>query len=100
MSAEEEYIYPVLEKDDKIKGDAVKARDQHAAAQAQLDKVDPNSDDATFKAQVSVLRELIEDHVQYEEDKLLSRAEQIISPEDQKRINEDFKQSYSDGGWF
>jgi hemerythrin-like domain-containing protein len=91
MAAEEKYIYPVLEKNPQYKADAQKAKDEHAAAKAELAKIDPNAPDATFMSRLDVLKTMLNAHVQFEEGQLLPEADKIISPEDRAKITNDFK---------
>jgi hemerythrin superfamily protein len=89
MKAEEEYFYPRLQEESRVK-----AKDQHMAIERQLEKVKPTKEEGdTFQARLSVLKELIDTHVQYEEGELLDQSKN--GEGDQQRITEKFRSIYT-----
>lgn len=93
MKAEENYLYPRLEKFPDAKPMAIRAEDEHMAAKAELAKLDPSKDEDVFTSRLEVLKNLINTHVDFEESQLIDKANQDLSGE-QDKITQQFKLVY------
>jgi len=87
MAIEHEFFYPQSREVDE---DAIlEAFEEHAIAETALKRalaVDP--EDESFDARVSVLKELIEHHVEEEESELIPQVEKEISSEELEALGE------------
>jgi len=87
MAIEHEFFYP---KSREVDDDAVlEAFEEHSIAETALKRAlatDP--DDESFDARVKVLKELIEHHVEEEEDELFPEVEKEISSEQLEAMGE------------
>jgi hemerythrin superfamily protein len=91
MTGEEKVIYPAMKKNEGIREDALEALEEHHAAQLilkELAKMSP--DDERFKAKVSVLMEMVDHHVEEEEDVIFKDIKKQFSSEEAGQLLEGF----------
>lgn len=93
MTGEEKVLYPALKKTEEIREDALEALEEHHAAQLilkELAKMSP--DHERFRAKVSVLMEMIDHHVEEEEDVIFKDIKKQFSSEEAGQLLESFNQ--------
>jgi hemerythrin superfamily protein len=91
MASEEKVLYPALKKSAEIREDALEALEEHHAAQLilkELIKMSP--DDERFKAKVTVLMEMVDHHVEEEEDVIFKDVKKQFSSEEAGQLLESF----------
>jgi hemerythrin superfamily protein len=91
MTSEEKVIYPALKKTEEIREDALEALEEHHAAQLilkELSKMSP--DHERFKAKVTVLMEMVDHHVEEEEDVIFKDLKKQFSSEEAGQLLENF----------
>jgi len=78
--AEEEMFYPRLEEDDDTRTDALEAKVEHAIVKNLLEELEAADDKMSdeWTAKCSVLKDLVEHHVEEEEDTLFKDARKIF----------------------
>jgi hemerythrin superfamily protein len=91
MTGEEKVIYPALKENKDSKEDVLQSLEEHHAAQLilqELTKMSP--DDERFKAKVSVLMEMVDHHVEEEEDIIFKDIRKFINNDEAGKILEKF----------
>jgi hemerythrin superfamily protein len=91
MISEEKVLYPALKKSEEIREDALEALEEHHAAQLilkELMKLSP--DDERFKAKVTVLMEMVDHHVEEEEDVIFKDVKKQFSSQEAGELLESF----------
>lgn len=80
MDAEEKFLYPALEKHDKeLKEKVLEAFEEHHVAKQSIKEISKVSQsDEHWKAKVSVLKEMIDHHVEEEEKTLFPMAKKAL----------------------
>jgi len=92
MKGEEKYFYPELQKSKDYQEDVLEAIEEHHAARLFLNELDDmNPDGERWDAKVSVLKEMIEHHIEEEESTIFPEARQSLSEEQMKGIAEQFE---------
>ncbi len=92
MRGEEKYFYPVLQQDREAKEDALEAVEEHHAAKVFLNELeDMSAGDEHWDAKISVLKEMIEHHIEEEEGKIFSKARKLIPEDRMAKIAEQFE---------
>jgi hemerythrin-like domain-containing protein len=90
--AEEQAFYKVLEQREEARMKAFEGFTEHHAANAvlrELAKTEP--DDERWDARLQVLRELIEHHIEEEEQEMFEKARSVLSSEDAQEIAQRFE---------
>jgi hemerythrin superfamily protein len=93
MDAEEKFFYPALEKHPEAKEKVLEGYEEHHVAKTaitEIAKVSPSNE--RWKAKVSVLKELIDHHVQEEEKELFKMAKKALDENEIKQITEKIQQ--------
>lgn len=91
--AEENVLYHELEQHKESKEIALEGEEEHHVAEhvlAELEQTDPA--DPHWKAKAKVLKELIEHHVEEEEEELFPQAQQLLDPEQAQEMGRRFLQ--------
>jgi iron-sulfur cluster repair protein YtfE (RIC family) len=80
MDAEEKFLYPVLEKhQQELKEKALESFEEHHVAKQSLKEITKLSpSDEHWKAKVSVLKEMIDHHIEEEEKQLFPMAKKAL----------------------
>ncbi len=79
MMGEEKYFYPLLKQDKETTEMALEAFEEHRVAKVQLQEIERTSfDDKYWKPKVTVLKDLLEHHIEVEEDEIFDKAEDIL----------------------
>jgi hemerythrin-like domain-containing protein len=92
MKGEEKAFYPRLMGDKEAKKHTLEAVEEHSLAETvfhQLEKMPV--DDETWGAKLKVLKDLIEHHIEEEEEELFETSEQAIGQDEFKTIMQDFQ---------
>jgi hemerythrin-like domain-containing protein len=93
MDAEEKFLYPAMEKHSEAKEKVLEAYEEHHVAKTAINeivKVSPSNE--RWKAKVSVLKELIDHHVEEEEKELFKMAKKLLDANEVKDITEKIQQ--------
>ena len=92
MKAEEKAFYPELTKTKEVKKEALEAIEEHGLAETVLRQLEnvPAGDDV-WGAKLSVLKELLEHHIEEEEDELFEAAEDVLENEELDQRREKFE---------
>ena len=92
MKGEEKYFYPALEEKEGAKEDVLEGIEEHHAAKLFLKELDGMSPDSErWDAKVSVLKEMVEHHVQEEESNIFQKARSHLSEQEMQEIGENFE---------
>lgn len=99
LIAEEEVVYPRLQKIDEIRDLIAEGYEEHSAIHGVLKEIsDKDWEVEDCGDQLEELRQLIEHHVREEEDRFFNPAEQIFSKDEIERLGkrvEEAKKSFS-----
>lgn len=96
MKGEEKYFYPALKEKKDYKEDVLEAVEEHHAARLILNELeDMSPDEDHWDAKLSVLKEMIEHHIEEEEEKIFKEAREALSEERMKKIAESFESEKS-----
>jgi hemerythrin-like domain-containing protein len=103
MAIEQTIFYPAI-RSLKLKEDLIsESFEEHAVAELALKRLLAIApDDDSFKAKVTTLKELIEHHVEEEEEELFPAVEKKLAAADLEALGKDMKQAFDDalGGGF
>jgi hemerythrin-like domain-containing protein len=90
MAGEEKLLYPRLENNAESKTITLESYEEHDVGRKIIQDIDDTSDtDAKF-AKIKVLSEVIDMHVEEEEDELFKKAKRVLSDEDERMIAKEF----------
>lgn len=93
MHAEEEYLYPVLENEEKTRDLILEAYEEHTVARDLMGKIDKSTqDEEKWLAKIKVLCDVFEHHVEEEEKDLFKLAKSIIGKEQDQEIADKIRQ--------
>ncbi|MGK4001778.1 hemerythrin domain-containing protein [Sorangium sp. So ce1036] len=100
MAIEQELFYPAVRRIDE--GLILEGYEEHAIAELALKRlISTSPEDASFKARVTTLRELIQHHVEEEEEELFPKVEEAMDEERLQELGErmkaEFEQRLSEG---
>ncbi|MBI3899442.1 MAG: hemerythrin domain-containing protein [Gammaproteobacteria bacterium] len=86
-AVEEEIFYPRLREEKKLRGTVNESYEEHHVAKRLLEElVQTPIEDERWQAKLSVLKEMIEHHVQEEEDELFPKASRALGKEESKAL--------------
>jgi hemerythrin-like domain-containing protein len=88
-----EILYPAMEKHSEAKEKVLEAYEEHHVAKTAINeivKVSPSNE--RWKAKVSVLKELIDHHIEEEEKELFKMAKKALDANEVKQITEKIQQ--------
>lgn len=91
--AEDKAFYERLVENEKTKDIVNEAKEEHAIVETllkQISTLDSESDE--WKAKFTVLKELVEHHVEDEEGEMFPKSEKVIDEEEGEEIKEEFLQ--------
>jgi hemerythrin superfamily protein len=89
--AEEAVLYERLATLDDLAEDMPKAREEHAVVEHLLDELEAlSSDDGQWLAKLQVLQELVQHHVDEEEDEIFPAAREALDAAEASALGEDF----------
>jgi hemerythrin superfamily protein len=97
--AEEAVVYPLLKEREKTKDIGYEAVEEHAIVKFLFSKIDaeePTSDE--WMAQVCVLQEVVDHHVEEEEDEMFKKMEKAFSEEEIAEMGRQFVEFKESGG--
>lgn len=84
---EETIVYPRLREEDKLKEVTLEAYEEHAVAKQLLkDLASTSMDDERWDAKLSVLKEIIEHHVEEEEKEVFPKAQKLLDKKEAKEL--------------
>ncbi len=91
MKAEEKVLYPALKENKSIRVDALESLEEHYAAQSVLKELMKTpANDERFLPKARVLMEMVEHHVQEEEERIFQDIRSALSEEQTSEILERF----------
>ncbi|MGZ4857385.1 MAG: hemerythrin domain-containing protein [Methanobacteriaceae archaeon] len=94
MNSEEQYLYPPLEKVDKVT--VYEGYEEHQIAKRLIKDLHPSSAyDEKWLAKAKVLREIIEHHIKEAENMIFAIAEKTLKREQEEEILSKFKEEKS-----
>ncbi len=91
--AEERFLYPRIEDIQQLRHIAFESYEEHALVRrllGELDAIDIKSDE--WKGKITVLKELVEHHVEEEEDEMFPKLRKLVDKQELSRIAEEVRQ--------
>ena len=86
MKGEEKHLYPALKDDKESKDVAMESLEEHHVAETVLNELDKLSKDAeNWDAKLKVFKEIVEHHIQEEQDEVFEAAQDAL---DEKKLDE------------
>ncbi len=96
MKAEEQVLYPKLKAEEESKKDAMEAMEEHHVAELVFNELDKMAKDEEFwGAKASVLKDLLDHHVEEEESQVFQDIKEVIPQEEVDQLITDFKDAKS-----
>lgn len=84
---EEQLVYPRFREEEKLKESTLEAYEEHHVAKQLLQELSETSmEDERWDAKLSVLKEMIEHHVEEEEKEIFPKAEKALGKEEAKEL--------------
>ncbi len=100
MEGEEELIYPAMIDFPTLKEMIIEAKEEHKHARMiNEDLLKMAMEEEEFMPKLKVMKEMVEHHIEEDEDKIFTKAKKVISKEmekDMAQSYEDFKEMYED----
>ncbi len=91
MEGEEKLFYPALEKADESREQTFESIEEHHITKTVLNElVDMPGDSDRWHAKLKVLQELVEHHIEEEEEKLFKQAQQVLDSTKAQEIGKEF----------
>ena len=91
MDGEERLLYPVLKEKEPTRDKTLEGWEEHTYIKIVLnDLVGMPREDERWQAKLTVLREMVEHHVEDEEENLFKKAKKVISKEQAYQIGTDY----------
>lgn len=85
--AEEQALYPEIKKNEKMKDMSLEAYEEHHIVKILLEELtELPADDEQWTAKLTVLKEVIEHHVEEEEEEMFKKAEKALDKDTQADI--------------
>lgn len=92
QEGEEKVLYPALLKNEETKDDALESIEEHHVAKLVLRELDSmNKDSDKWLAKLKVFKEIVEHHIEEEEDDIFKDTRKAISDDQMKSVIENFK---------
>jgi hemerythrin superfamily protein len=99
MKFEEQYLYPILEKNQVTREFAIQAKDEHNMAKMVMESMGKvHGDRAQWNAKVNELDQLLTTHIKNEEGKLFREGKRIITGDQARRFGAQYAQMQAQGG--
>lgn len=95
---EEEIFYPAIrDRISRLEDDLLEAYEEHHAVELLIDELDGMSPgDERFEAKATVVKELVQHHVEEEEDELFPEVRETLSPEELTELGDRLAARYQD----
>lgn len=96
--SEEKSLYEFMKKDDELRVEALEGDTEHAIADQLVNEIKDVSDEDEWSAKVKVLAELVEHHVEKEENELFPEFKKNTEKKDRDQLGEKYlklKETYS-----
>jgi len=91
MDGEERLLYPVLKEKEPTRDKTLEGWEEHTYIKIVLnDLVGMPREDERWQAKLTVLREMVEHHIEDEEENLFKKAKKVISKEQADQIGTDY----------
>ena len=91
MDGEERLLYPVLKEKEPTRDKTLEGWEEHTYIKIVLnDLVGMPREDERWQAKLTVLREMVEHHIEDEEENLFKKAKKVITKEQADRIGTDY----------
>ena len=91
MEGEEKTLYPRLEKVDESRGQVLESYEEHHVAKGVLRELAKMPiEEEHWKAKLSVMKELIQHHIEEEENSLFKTAKQVLDKKEAQEIGEKY----------
>jgi hypothetical protein len=98
MKGEEKLFYPLLEDKDKYKEEVLHGYEEHHAAKLFVKEIEGMSpSDERWDAKVGVLSDMIDHHVESEEEKIFKYAREYLSNDQMMEIGDKFEDMTAKG---
>lgn len=101
---EETIFYPAVKGYDELEDMVLESLEEHQQVKTLLDKLSETGDDKQFDAELKVLMEDVEHHVEEEEDEMFPEVEDVMDSDEldalgdeMQREKQNFKKSYTAG---
>lgn len=92
QEAEEKVLYPPLQENGETRDDALESIEEHHVAKLLLRELDDmNKDSDKWLAKLKVFKEVVEHHIEEEEDEIFKDMKKAFSDEKAKQVVNDFK---------
>ena len=92
--AEEHTVFKPLVEAEKTKSITEEAIEEHTSIDEYLAKVKMSHKTERWEAKLSVLKELVDHHLKEEEDSLIPKGREVLSPEEQQSLGEKFEKEH------
>ena len=87
MTAEEKHFYPRLENEKKARNLVLEAYEEHQLAKELMSRLESSSDDDdVWMAKVKVLSDVIDHHIEEEEDMIFKEAKKILKKHEEEEL--------------
>ncbi len=94
MAGEERVFYPLLQKTGDAKSRALESEEEHSVTKVLLGQLRQTSPDSErWLAKANVLKEMINHHIEEEENELFKSAQKILSKEDMEQMLTEYQQA-------
>ena len=91
INGEERLLYPVLKEKEPTRNKTLEGWEEHTYIKIVLnDLVGMPREDERWQAKLTVLREMVEHHIEDEEENLFKKAKKVISKEQADQIGTDY----------
>lgn len=91
--AEEKLLYSQLEQHEESRDLALEAAEEHHAAESVLEELERTGvSDEHWQAKATVLQEMVNHHVQEEEESLFPQAQEVFSSDEAKQLGRRFEE--------
>ncbi len=92
MKGEEKHFYPALDHDEKAREVALESLEEHHVAEMVLKELDKLSKDAdNWDAKLKVFKEIVEHHIEEEQDEVFEAARNALDKQEMDEILEAFE---------
>ncbi len=89
---EETIFYPAVKENEELEEMVLEALEEHQQAKTLLEKLSETSDDGKFDAELKVLMEDVEHHIEEEEDEMFSEVEDVMDSDELETLGDEMEQ--------
>lgn len=94
MTGEEHVFYPLLQKSGDARSRALESEEEHNVTKVLLGQLRQTSpDNERWLAKARVLKEMVNHHIEEEENELFKSAQKILSKEDMEQMLTDYQEA-------